>query len=55
MSEGKKAEGMGEDPICCTKAERVAVFYLSVPCAHILKKHKSTDLERVMTEQQTSQ
>lgn len=32
--------------------ERVAVLYLSVPCEHILIKHKSTDLEHVMTEQQ---
>lgn len=31
--------------------ERIAVLYLSVPCAHILIKHKSTDLEHVMTEQ----
>lgn len=28
------------------------MLYLSVPCAHILIKHKSTDLEHVMTEQQ---
>lgn len=32
--------------------ERIAVLYLSVPCAHILIKHISTDLEHVMTEQQ---
>lgn len=32
--------------------ERTAVLYLSVPCAHIVIKHKSTDLEHVMTEQQ---
>lgn len=31
---------------------RIAVLYLSVPCAHIVIKHKSTDLEHVMTEQQ---
>lgn len=30
----------------------IAELYLSVPCAHILIKHKSTDLEHVMTEQQ---
>lgn len=32
--------------------ERNAVLYLSVPCAQILIKHKSTDLEHVMTKQQ---
>lgn len=28
------------------------MLYLSVLCAHIVIKHKSTDLEHVMTEQQ---
>lgn len=31
--------------------ESIDVLYLSIPCAHILIKHKSTDLEHVMTEQ----
>lgn len=29
--------------------ERISMLYLSVPWAHILIKHKSTDLEHVMT------
>lgn len=46
------AEALWEDPACSLSLDRFAVLYLSVPCAHIVIKHKSTDLEHGMTEQQ---
>lgn len=44
-------KGMRVGLLGVPQQERVAVLYLSVPCEHILKKHKSTDLEHVMTKQ----
>lgn len=44
-------EGLRESPACSLSQGRFAMLYLSVPCAHIIK-HKSTDLEHGMTEQQ---
>lgn len=46
------AKGLGENPPCSVKQARFAVLYLSVPCAHIVIKHKSTDLKHGMTEQE---
>lgn len=43
---------MRVDPTCSLSQKRFAVLYLSLPCAHIVIKHKSTDLEHVMIEQQ---
>lgn len=49
---GAAAAGKREVLHVALSQERNAVLYLSVPCAQILIKHKSTDLEHVMTKQQ---